>query len=336
VSTGLRASGSGLREESGEGRGHGSGVSETRGSGFGTRSSETETRGAGRGARGAAPTPPQRERHGKRLPSPITPRARCGGGPGWGLIALAVILSTAVAARAQDTGSAGTPAERFREATRQLQAGDAQKAIAAYRDLAATGAESDSLYWNWAQAAWSRGAIGESLWALLRAREIAGADAPAAREIERLRQAANLDTAELAPDPLAAVARAATALHLDLITICLLAMSLAGHALARAFPATRWPVAAAWLALVAGVGASAVTLAGARAHPAAVVVRRGVPLSDAASPTALVLATLREGEVVPVLGASGTYLRIQDSSGARGWVTADEVWRLDRPPAAVR
>jgi len=250
-----------------------------------------------------------------------------------GAAVLTVLLFVASPASAQEAARAGTAEERFKEATRQLHAGDAQQAIAIYRILAAAGAESASLYWNWAQAASSKGAVGEALWALLRAREIAGADMPAVREIERLRQSANLDTAELAPDPLAAVARAATAFHLDLVALVLLALSLAGHALARAFPAARWPVAAAWLALVAGSGAGAVTLAGARAHPAAVVIRRGVPLADAASPTASTLATLREGEVVPVLGASGAYLRIQDSSGARGWVTDDDVWRLDRPPS---
>jgi hypothetical protein len=245
-------------------------------------------------------------------------------------------FASGAAAQVQDVGSSGTAEGRFREATRQLQAGDTKKAIAIYRDLAATGAESGSLYWNWAQAATSKGAVGEALWALLRAREIAGADTPTAREIERLRQAANLDTAELAPDPLAAVARAAARFHLDLVAIALLALSLAGHLLARAFPAARWPVATAWLALALGAGTAAVALAGARARPTAVVVHRGVPLADAASPSASVLATLREGEVVPVLGASGAYLRIQDSSGARGWVTAGDVWRLDRPPAAAR
>ena len=243
-------------------------------------------------------------------------------------------FTSGVAAQAQDAGRSGTAEERFREATRQLQAGDTQKAIGIYRDLAATGTESGSLYWNWAQAAATKGSVGEALWALLRARELGDADTVAEREIERLRRAANLDAAEIAPDPLAAVARAVKALHLDLLAIVLLAFSLAGHVLARALPAVRWPVALAWLALAAGLASAGVALAGSRAHPTAVVVHRGASLADAASPTASVLATLREGEVVPVLGASDAYLRIQDSSGARGWVTAGDVWRLDRPPDA--
>jgi len=249
-------------------------------------------------------------------------------------VALALGLAAA-AAGAQEPAKAATPEARFREATQRLQSGDAPSAIATYRALAAEGAESGSLYWNWAQAASSRGAIGEALWALLRAREIGGADGASLREVDRLRQAANLDTAELAPDPLTAVARASRHAHLDLVAVVLLLVSLAGHALARAFPAARWPVGVAWVALAFGIGCAGAALIGARAHPTAVVVRRGTPLADAASPSATALATLREGEVVPVLAVSGAYLRIQDSSGARGWVTAEEVWRLDRPPAAT-
>ena len=248
-------------------------------------------------------------------------------------VVLALLAAAAVAA--QEPAPTPSAEERFRAATRQLHAGDAERAIAAYRELAATGIESGSLYWNWAQAAAARGAVGEALWALLRGREAGGSDAAAAREIERLRQVANLDTAELAPDPLAALARLTGTLHLDLLALALLAASLVAHALARAFPAARWPVAAAWLTLALGLGAATVVLIGGRARPTAVVVHRGVPLADAASPSAAVLATLREGEVVPVLSTSGSYLRVQDSSGARGWVTADDVWRLDRPPAAA-
>ena len=43
------------------------------------------------------------------------------------------------------------------------------------------------------------------------------------------------------------------------------------------------------------------------------------------------MGTLREGEVVPVLEASGDYLRVEDSSGARGWALAADVRRLDGP-----
>jgi hypothetical protein len=214
-----------------------------------------------------------------------------------------------------------------------VQAGDVQKGIAIYRELATSGSESGSLYWNWAQAAASKGALGEALWALLRSRELEGGDAATRREVERLRQAANLDTAELVPDPLAGLAGATRRLHLDLLAGALLLLSLAGHVASRTLPLARWPVPATWLTLALGLALAAVVVVGTLARPTAVVVRRGVPLADAASPSASTLATLREGEVVPVLGASGGYLHIQDSSGARGWVTTQDVWRLDRPPA---
>jgi hypothetical protein len=281
----------------------------------------------------SAPADSASECGGRRLPPPGPPQAGCGGGLGWGAIVLALLL--AMPAPAQESRRPDTPEERFREATQRVQAGDVQRGIAVYRELAAAGVESGSLYWNWAQAASSKGALGEALWALLRGRELEGADAAARREIERLRQAANLDTAELAPDPLAGLASTTRRLHLDLLAAALLLASLVAHGLARLLPLARWPVPAAWLTLAAGVVLAAVTVTATLAHPGAVVVRRGAPLVDAASPSAAVLATLREGEVVPVLGASGDYLRVQDSSGARGWVTAEDVWRLDRPPAAL-
>ena len=64
------------------------------------------------------------------------------------------------------------------------------------------------------------------------------------------------------------------------------------------------------------------------AWPTGAVVRRGAPLLDAASPTAEALGTLREGEVVPILETSGDYLRVEDSSGARGWALTRDVRRI--------
>ena len=77
-------------------------------------------------------------------------------------------------------------------------------------------------------------------------------------------------------------------------------------------------------------------MAASFARPTAVVVRRGAPLLDAASPTAEATGSLREGEVVPVLQASGAWLRIEDNAGARGWAHADDVRRLDAAPAPSR
>ena len=88
--------------------------------------------------------------------------------------------------------AATSPADRFRQANEAARSGDVPKAVAGYSELASAGAKSASLYWNWAQVSAARGATGEALWALLRARELEPGDAAVAREIGRLREAANL------------------------------------------------------------------------------------------------------------------------------------------------
>jgi Bacterial SH3 domain len=228
---------------------------------------------------------------------------------------------------------ADPPAERFRAAGELLRAGDVPKAIATYRDLAASGIESGSLYWNWAQAASARGETGEALWAMLRAREIDPDDRALAREIQRLREAANLDPAEIAPEPLAVLERASRRFHLDWLVVMLAALSLAGHVAARLLPAHRWPAAMAWAALALAILLGAVPVAGALARPTGVVVRRGAPLLDSASPAARAIGSLREAEVVPLVERTADYVRVEDSSGARGWAHRDDVWPLETPPA---
>ena len=238
--------------------------------------------------------------------------------------ALLVILSASFGHAAAD------PPARFREGNDLFRAGDVPKAIEAYRDVAMSGAESASLYWNWAAAALSRGHSGEALWALLRGREIEPGDRALSREIERLREAANLDPAEIAPVPLAAVRRLGRRFHLDLVSVALLAGSVILHALARrALGPGRLSIAAD-LTLGLGVLVAAVPLAGAFAQPTAAVVQAGAPLLDAASPTASTIGTLREGEVVVVLAESEGYLRIEDSSGARGWASTESVRSVSR------
>jgi hypothetical protein len=224
--------------------------------------------------------------------------------------------------------AAQTPAERFREAGEKARTGDTPKALAIYRDLAASGVESASLYWNWAQAAEARGAMGEALWALLRAREIAPGDRAVSREIERLREGANLDPAELSPDPLAAVGRLSRRFRLDLAACALLLLSLAAHALLRWKGRAPRTAALAWTALVLGLAVAAVPAAAWYARATGVVVRRGAPLLDAASPTAEAVGTLREGEVVPILETSASYARVEDSSGVRGWALREDVYPL--------
>jgi hypothetical protein len=246
----------------------------------------------------------------------------------------AVLLAIAIAAAGP--AFAAPAGDRFREANDLVRAGDYPKAIALYRDIAASGQESASLYWNWAQAATARGAQGEALWALLRARELDPGDRAVVRDVERLREALNLDPAEIAPEPLAAAGRFARRFRLDLLALALLAASVVAHGLARARPGLRWASATAGAAVALGLLAAAVPIAGSFARPTAAVVRRGAPLLDAASPAADATGSLREGEVVPVLESSGAWLRVEDNAGARGWAHVDDVRRLDAPPAPPR
>lgn len=230
-------------------------------------------------------------------------------------------------------GVAAEPQERFRAAGDLARQGDYLKAIAAYQELVEQRVESASLYWNWAQAASARGAAGEALWALLRARELEPGDAAVSREIERVRERLGLDPAEIAPEPRAALARSARRFRLDLVALVLLAASLAGHVVARLLPASRWPRYGAWSAFALGALLAVMYLVGSLASPTGVVLRRGAPLLDSASPTAEAIGSLREGEVVPILTESGDYLRVEDSSGARGWARREDARAvLSAPP----
>lgn len=242
-----------------------------------------------------------------------------------------LLLATGLAIPAY--AAAGADAA-FDDANAKARAGDYPKAIAGYQAVASAGRESASLYWNWAQSAAARGTPGEALWALLRAREVEPADRAVSREIDRLRQAVNLDAAELNPDPLAGTARVVRHYRIDLVAAALLAASVLLHAAARVRGDDSLRTAAVVVFILGGI-AGAAPLAAAFARPSAVVVKRGAPLLDSASPTAEIAGALREGEVVPVLAESGDYLRIEDSSGARGWAAALDVRRLDRPPAPV-
>jgi hypothetical protein len=245
-----------------------------------------------------------------------------------GLAAFVVMLALVPVGVAR----AASPQERFRQATDLARSGDYPRALAIYEELAASGFESGPLYWNWSHVAAARGALGEALWALLRAREVDPHDRAVRRELERLREGANLDRAEIAPDPLSSVARAARQWRLDLVAIALLALSLGAHAWLRwrRDPPSLRPVA--WTALAVGLAVALVPVAGSMARPTGAVVHRGAPLLEAASPTAEPLGTLREGEVVPILATSGGYVRVEDSSGARGWALATDVRSLVAPP----
>jgi len=249
-----------------------------------------------------------------------------------GALLLAFCLLLPQAGRTEEGKS---PAERFRAAGELVRKGDLLKGIASYRELAEGGTESASLYWNWAQAASAQGEVGEALWAALRARELDPGDGALSREIQRLREAANLDSAEIAPDPLAVLARQARRFHLGALALLLSAASVGARLLARLLPRRPEFGPLAWAAFALACLLGALPLAGSMARPTAVVVRRGAPLFDSASPTASPMGALRLGEVVPVVERSGGFLRVEDSSGARGWARAEEVWPLDQPPTSV-
>jgi hypothetical protein len=242
---------------------------------------------------------------------------------------LAVLLTVAFA------GAAGPAGDPFRQANDLVRAGDYPRAISLYGELARSGSESATLYWNWAQAATARGAHGEAIWALLRARELDPGDRAVVRDVERLREALNLDPAEIAPEPLAVAGRFARRFRLDLVAPALLVLSLLAHALGRTRLRPGGAIGIAWGALVLGLAAAAVPAAASLARPTAAVVRRGAPLFDAASPSANPAGTLREGEVVPVLDTSGDWFQVEDNAGARGWAHKADVKRLDRAPAAA-
>lgn len=227
------------------------------------------------------------------------------------------------------------PEERFREGTALLRSGDIPGGLTVFRELASSGHESANLYWNWAQGAAARGRAGEAMWALLRAREVGPRDVAAEREVERLRQALQLDHAELNPVPTAALARVARAWHFQLVFAVLLAFALHLRIFYWRRAALRWPAVVSMIALVVALALAAATFIGSSARPTAVVTAREVALLDAASSTARTVATLREGEVVPVYDTAGEFLRVQDSSGARGWARTTDVWWLDAPPGNI-
>lgn len=233
------------------------------------------------------------------------------------------------------SAAAASPDERFRESTALLRAGDIPAGVDILRELAATGHESVNLYWNWAQGATARGHTGEALWALLRAREVGPHDTAVEREIERLRTALRLEVTEINPVPTAGLARAARDWHLGALSAGLAGLSVLLRLIAWRRYTLRWPTVGSGVAAGFALALVAVVVVGATSRPTAVVTARDAALWDSASATARPIANLREGEVVTVHDSADSFLRIQDSSGARGWARTSEVWVLDRPPDAL-
>ena len=230
-----------------------------------------------------------------------------------------VVLVGLLAWAASVPARSAPPERLFAAANEQARAGDLPQALVLYRQLHDAGVASPSLYWNWGQVAAARGAWGEALWALLRARELEPGDPAIEREIDAAREAANLDVAEIEPEPLGAASRWAARFHLGIVSLVLAVVSLVAHVVGRLRPLGRGAFATAWAAAGLSLVVGLVPLASILARPSAVVVDKAAALVDGASPAAATLGVLREGEVVPVLARSGDYLRVQDSSGARGW-----------------
>lgn len=194
------------------------------------------------------------------------------------------------------------------------------EAIESYVKLDEAGVRSPALYWNWAQAAGASGLKGEALWALLSAQELAPRDASINREMERLRGELGLDPSEMSLGFWGELRALARRFRLDAAAIALMIVSLAA-----VFRRQPWGALACFLV---GLVMLFPLFAAPWRQARAVVIQKDAPLIDAPSLDAVALATLREGEVVPVLGQEGDYVRIQDASGARGFADNRDVRRI--------
>lgn len=199
-----------------------------------------------------------------------------------------------------------------------------EEAVSGYAQLAGAGVAAPSLYWNWAQAASASGRKGEAVWALTRARELSPQDPSVHREVERLRGELGLDPSEMSLGFLGDARALARRFRSD--GLALACFILSAFAAFGSKPRTTLSRAS----FLIGLCLLAPILAGAFREPRGVVIQKDAPLIDAPRGDAVALANLREGEVVPILGEEGEYLRIQDASGARGFAHTDDVRRLER------
>jgi len=233
------------------------------------------------------------------------------------LLFVAVLLPAVAPAQSE------TPDAVFRRGNEHATRSQWDAALSDYELVAKEGVRAPSLYWNWAQAASASGRKGEALWATLRARELTPGDASMRREAERLRSELGLDPSEVSLGFIGDLRILARRFRFDVLAIVAFLFSIAavmgGKARARFSQA----------AFLIGLLLAAPFLAGAWREPRGVVVQKDAPLMDAARPDAVSLANLREGEVVPLLGDEGEYVRIQDASGARGFAHKNHVRRIE-------
>jgi hypothetical protein len=210
----------------------------------------------------------------------------------------------------------------FRRANESAARSQWNDAIEEYSRLAKGGVRAPTLYWNWAQAASAGGKKGEALWAQLSARDMTPFDSGMHREIERLRGELGLDPSEVSLGFLGDSRLLARRFRFDGIAIVAF---LASILLTLGKKPRRSLSLGVFL-----VGLLLLTpfFAGAFREPRGVIVQKDAPLMDAPKDDAIALANLREGEVVPLLGEEGEYVRIQDASGARGFAHKGDVRRI--------
>ena len=232
------------------------------------------------------------------------------------LVALSLAILLAPSANAQ--GEA--PAALFRRGNESAARSLWDNAIVEYSRLAKDGVRAPSLYWNWAQAASAAGRKGEALWALMRARELSPTDAGMIREVERHRSELGLDPSEISLGFLGDLRMLGRRFRCDIFAI-------AAFLFSSIIVATRSRkrTALSLGSFVLGLLLAAPFFLGSWSEPRAVVAQKDAPLLDAPRADAVALANLREGEVVPLLGQEGDYVKIQDASGARGFAHRNDV-----------
>jgi hypothetical protein len=234
---------------------------------------------------------------------------------GW-LILAVVLWATPVLAQTE------APSAVFRRANENASRSRWDDAIADYGRLARAGVRAPSVYWNWAQAASASGRKGEALWALLCARALSPTDSSINRELERLRAELGLDPSEVSLGLLGDARIIALRFRFDWLAGTAVLLSIGSLFRKQKHP----PLSLA--SLLIGVLLITPVLAASGAERRGVVVQKDAPLVDTPSQDAVALANLREGEVVPLLGEEGDYLKIQDASGARGFAHQNDVRKL--------
>lgn len=228
---------------------------------------------------------------------------------------LGVVLLWIVPAVAQTQAST----DAFRRGNESAARSAWSDAIVEYKSLEGAGVKAPSLYWNWAQAASAGGRKGEAIWALLRAQELSPTDSGVGREIDRLRGELGLDPSEVSLGFQGDARRLARRFRFDILATLFLIASLG--ALLGKTPRPGWSLGAFLTAILLLVPIAGTAWRG----PRGVVVQKDAPLLDIPRNDAVALANLREGEVVPLLGDEGEYVRIQDASGARGFAQKTDV-----------